>query len=525
MRPLPSSIANPVRIFTRLTAAAVLLVACKDSPSSSNARECGGEPRRLAVGEALDVRADAKCDLGREAGAEYALAYFDARVVQGSRTAPEPYHSTATYVVTVEDLISGAVQQVAPRAAGVDRAALAAGARDWTVAPAGAPGQYRGASGGEDGWTVGEAVTVSSDCQVSPCHTRSARVVRVYDGGMVVAAVESEVAGELPGMLELLDQAAPVVAQHALPLLKSVYTDGAPAASAVGGSQIFILLEADHTRSSGHAYARPSLGGDPLTFISIEPLTGFNVPRTVSLVSHELAHAYQFTHMMRTRSQGIHAAGMGVARWGVEGGANLLSYETIRRAAGMPLAGNHDFRNPGATPFQRYHAVRAQHGDGELTGGYEAANGFLRDLVIRRVQAGEAVDDAVREVSRGAVEGWFGIDVYGSRRQGLTQRMQARISGWEPVEAALTWTLSHAGDDRTNNPLYQDRAWLQIWRLAEDGYGWAPHAVLQGGQSGYAAVRAYGSPGYFYLHDTGAGVSFRVTATVENVRWRVLRVK
>lgn len=505
--------------------AAGALAAC-DSPSGAGGRECGGSAMDLQPGEAANLVEGADCDLGSHAGAEYALAYVDGRAIAQAETSPEPTTTEGSYTTTVTGLLGAAGAQ--SRGPAPARAAAPHAEADWIILPAGGPRAYVGASGGEDGWSVGEVVTITDPCAPgSPCTqlpVRPARVHRVYHGWLAVAAVEAEVGAALTPMLDLLDQAAPIVHQHTLPLLRSVFTDGALAVSSPGTGQVFVLLEGDNSTATARAFSRLTPDGQPITWISIEPSTGSDVARAASLVSHELTHAYQFAYMVATRAAGVQNASTGAAVWGVEGGANLISYESTRRAAGLPLAGNYDFRSPGSSVTERLYALRAQPANGEITAGYEAGMGFFRDLVIRRVQRGEGVDAAVREVSRGVVEGWFGIDRHGSRRPGLTARMRERIGGWEPRDGLLTWALSHAADDLTSSAVYQDHASLRAWQSAEPEYGWFPEAVLQGSGTASGQTRN-GSPGCFILRNRGAGVKVRVSASVPGVQWRVLRIR
>ncbi len=510
-----------------LVAAALVLAAC-DSPSESEARGCGGKTLVLGVGQAADLPSGEDCDLGQQSGAEYALAYVDGRGIALAETGAEPYRpSTEPYSVTVTDLLAGGARSVRASLQASPRAQAAA--PDWSVVAADGPRAFTGATGGDDGWTLGETLTITDPCpQGSACPqppTRSARVVRVYPSSLVVAAVESELGAGLAPMLAVLDEAMPIVTTHALPLMKSIYTDGAPAVSSATGGQMLVLLEGDNSGVAARTFGRWEEDGSSTSWISIEPFPGQNAAWAASLVSHELTHAYQLAYTARTRSPGKEVNAMGAAVWGVEGGANLVSYEVIRRAAGKPLAGNADFRAPGSGMLEQFLAYRAQPGDGHMTMGYDAGAGFFRDLVIRRVQGGEGENGAVRAVSLGALDGWWGLDPAGSRRTGLTARMRERIGGWEPKDALLTWALSHAGDDLTDNPVFQDRAWLRVWASAEPDYGWFPEAVLQGGAGSVTGQTMYGNPGYFLLRDTGAGMSIRVSASAPGVQWRVLRIR
>ena len=249
-----------------------------------------------------------------------------------------------------------------------------------------------------------------------------------------------------------------------------------------------------------------------------------------SLLAHELAHQYQHLWSHASRSPGVLPSPTGGTRWGVEGGANLISYEVTRRIAGTPLAENYDWRNPGPDPFTAYYALRAQSSAGAFTSGYDGTMPFLRDLVVRRVRAGEPLGTALREVSRGAIEGWSGRDAYGSARPGMVSRMRAALGpAWHPGDALLTWALSVVGDDRNPTTLYQDPVSLRVWDVRPgEAYGWHPDGALEGGSGAtVTGVSAYGSPGYSYLRDTGAGVRVRLSSSVprEGMRWMVMRVR
>jgi hypothetical protein len=172
--------------------------------------------------------------------------------------------------------------------------------------------------------------------------------------------------------------------------------------------------------------------------------------------------------------------------WGVEGGANLVSYELIRQLAGIGLDSNYDWRNPPASPVAEFYALRAQPGTGDFNAGYDNAMGFLRDLVIRRVRSGEPVDRALREVD---------------------------------------WTLSHAADDRTENARFQDHASLRVWDLpADHPGGWHPVGVLSARNPSVTAERESGNTDYLHLHDDGEGLTFSLSSDVP-VQWKLIRTR
>jgi hypothetical protein len=213
----------------------------------------------------------------------------------------------------------------------------------------------------------------------------------------------------------------------------------------------------------------------------------------------------------------------GGGRWGIEGGASLMQRELARRRAGLGLTANWNWR-AGGTDAQIGYSSYAQPGDGSFHVGYEVSAGFLSDLVQRRVAAGEPAEAAITEVLRGSVEGWYGwVDAAGPPRAGMTERMRAKLGGgWTPAEGMLTWALSHAMDDRTRSDVFQDRAFKDVGQVAQEGWGWAPHAEVSEGSGAHSAKRLYGSPGFFTVLGGGA---FHVTANRDGVQWMIARVK
>lgn len=216
----------------------------------------------------------------------------------------------------------------------------------------------------------------------------------------------------------------------------------------------------------------------------------------------------------------------GAALWAVEGGANLVSYEFLRRLTGAPLDANREWRTPATSVAMALFQQRAQPAGGVVTDGFDSAMGFFRDLTLRRMAAGESADDALRAVSRGAIEGWFGLDGV-SQRQGLTARMRARLgASWEPADALLDWTLSHAADDLTPNPRYQDRASLRVWDLPDgQSYGWWSDAVLTADSPNHTLFKRYGSPGWASIRNADAGFTVEVQGYEVPTRWLLLRIR
>ena len=172
--------------------------------------------------------------------------------------------------------------------------------------------------------------------------------------------------------------------------------------------------------------------------------------------------------------------------------------------------------------MEQFYTRFAYVGSGPFVGGYSASSAFMHDLVARRVQRGEAVDDALTAVMRGALEGWFGHGPQGAQRTGLTVRMRASLGGsWEPEDAMLTWTLSHAADDRTSSSVFQNRSFLRVWDGSDPAF-WPAAASLSPGSAAVTVKHPHESTGHFSL---AGGGTYALSSTVDGVRWMIIRVK
>ena len=104
-------------------------------------------------------------------------------------------------------------------------------------------------------------------------------------------------------------------------------------------------------------------------------------------------------------------------------------------------------------------------------------------------------------------------------------------NAWDPADALLTWTLSHAADDRTSSTTFQNPSFLRSGDTPPEQAG-ARHAdaEVNGAASPRAAAvatasRPYGSPGYIVLRDGGPGVRLTVESQTPGLRWAVLRLR
>ena len=344
----------------------------------------------------------------------------------------------------------------------------------------------------------------------------------MYDGEVVVVRWADDAVDDLPVYLAQLDTAYALVREQLRPLLRYVFSATDPRSSQAG--QFLIVLQKD---VDAPARSFSEVSGDTLyAWMDLLPFPWTSATRLASTFAHELTHSYQRAYMHATRSAPGVPSTMGAAQWAVEGGANLMSYELVRRTAGAPLDANAEWRAPATSVARALYQQRAQPAGGVITDGFDAAMGFFRDLTLRRMLAGESPEDALRAVSRGAIEGWFGLDGV-SQRRGLTARMRERLgSRWEPADALLDWALSHAADDLTSNPRYQDRTSLRVWDLPfGQTYGWWTDGVLTPSAPTFTLFKRYGSPGFTRITGGEAGFTLEVQGYEVPLRWMLLRVR
>lgn len=502
------------------------LVACADgaltTPREAGARVCRSAPITLAVGQVAvsEGPGATRCFLAPILGAEYALVWVDTRSIDAARVGAEPVYEPYPVGLSIApdaDLRAG----VAELRAGGAEARVATGAPPRLLSPASTDDGVLQARprNRRTAWVLDETFLLEDQLTGLP---RQARVIRVYGGRTVVARWENAPTDNLAPFLAQLDTAHAIVADAAEPLMRQIFSATPPRSSQAG--QFFILVQQE-IASQATSYAEVS-GDTMYTWMDLYPFLLPSALRLASLLAHELTHAYQHQYMHGSRSAPNLPTLPAASFWAYEGGANLMSYEMMRRLSGIPLDANHDWRGPPASAAMSIYQQRAQPAGGVLTEGFDHAMGFLRDLTLRRMEQGESTDAALRAVSRGVIEGWFGLDGVATRT-GLTARMRAVLgSRWEPADAVLDWALSHAGDDLTQNPRYQDRASLRVWDIpAGQGYGWRPDAILTRASPTFFLFKRYGSPGWMRVTDDGAGLSVEVRGFEVPIRWKLLRTR
>lgn len=494
-----------------------------------------GRPGELALAVGVPVALDAaqaRClALAPVPGARYALAFLDPRRVRAAELGPEGAAPGALqYTVSVAEAGS-----VAPALGRVSASAspVAAGHAPRTAAYAGSPAA-RSAP-----WREGDRFELR-EAGMAPV---PARVVRVYGGHLVFALAEGETpAGGVEAWTAHADSAFDMLVRHGYPLLERALTARRPVSSA-GAGQLLVVARRESSAYLGASVTVPADGG-AYPYALVNSAYGFSAAGLLRALAHEVAHAWQTAWAAETRPAGT--LGTGAPAWAVEGNADLLAWATLRRALDIGAAENWEWagrlQDAGLAPY----ALLAAGARGDLTAGYASSASFQADLALRLVQAGADEAEAIAEVSRGALEGWFGWDPAGGRRAGLAGRMRARLgAAWAPERALLGWALSQAADDLTQNPALQNPAFARVSTAAgQAGLGWLAAATLRsGGQAlradpaaqaslagnAVTAAARYGSPGYVLIDDDGFGGAYTLSAAAAgaplDASWMIVRIR
>jgi hypothetical protein len=482
-------------------------------------------PLRLQPGEAAPLTEVQRGCLRFEAStfARYALVLADARAVERSRGQFADPVGTGPATLRVRgfaDRLSAppdAPRRVQPpvdwsaphsghRVVGEEDVA---GAADWRLR--------------DRAWGANERMAVA----VGP-NTETVHVVRVYAGGFVLATADTAGA-HVHEWITRVDSAMAIVKRHGVPVLQQSLSLTRPASSP-SADQLLIVAARSVAQAETHTYlpAGTDERAAPQSLIVLpeEGVRGASIAELVELIMHPLAYAWQARYLYAS-SPNPRSVDLQVAHWAREGTATLYAQETLRRAAGLPLLANLDWeqalRQP--SPLQRAYLIAALRATGHFARGETHAASFLRDLVMRRVVFGnESIDHALREVTRGAIDGWHGLDRAGNRRAGLTRRMQERLgSGWDPARALAVWGASQVLDDRVQNPQFQNPAFLFAWR--ETAPVWQPLARVTGGvASAFEASLPPGSVQFLLLDDSGTSGSLLLESDADDLVWLAARI-
>jgi hypothetical protein len=345
---------------------------------------------------------------------------------------------------------------------------------------------------------------------------RGTRALRQYDGGRLVVLL-ADGGAEAPSAdwFAGLDSAMLWLHADGLPVLRRTLHDWTPVTSPAAG-QFYVVLDPT-LRAFGVSGLASSyqlmdgVAGVP-TMVFVDPGAVRTAAATYTLLAHELTHAFQYQYLRAAAPGDLWTYR---TQWAQEGTADLVAYELLRRHVGLPLLGNAEWGpvgtdGPGLLAGLLYV-------NGRFRDGYRQSASFLFDLYARRVRGGEPLDAALRDVTRGALDSWHGVQ---PGRPGLVARMTGAIGApWDPVDALLTWTLSQAVDDRTSNPRFQNAMFRQAWRRPPRLTTWEPLATLGDG-AGPVRVRQQGGGGGYLLV---GGATLQVTSSVPSLHWMLVR--
>jgi hypothetical protein len=439
-------------------------------------------PVLLRVGEALALTPQqmACLRLPGHSGARYALAALDVRPL---RPGGDGVSGPPTLLVRDWTGAAGARPPVV---------------RTSTRTPATAPDHVSAAGAAAWGqqaepWQVGDAVGAAGG-------EESYRVARVYGGRFVLALPEAAVAGAASpasqAVLARVDTAMAVLLTNGVPLLERTLGPAAPVTSPRAG-QLLILATRLGAAAQTQTFSPAAERAAPtrprpasVVLLDADTLAASNAEQLLAHLAHQVTHAWQAAYLYESGAVPRTTDLFGAA-WAREPTASLLASEVLRRQAGVPAREAADW-----------------------------SAGFLGSLVEQRGGAGESPEDALREVVRGALVGWYGSERAGDAREGLLPRMRGRLGGgWEPARALLAWTLQQAvfyAFPPTARP--SDAAWRPALR------DWKPLESFRSGDGrSVEATTLPGEPAYFLIDDDGGG-SYHLGADVGDVVWMLARL-
>ncbi|HEV7589098.1 MAG TPA: hypothetical protein VGO40_13370 [Longimicrobium sp.] len=463
--------------------------------------------------------------LSPHAGARYALAGFDARSMDAARTGPEPSMSGDAVF-----LVGDGTGTAAIAAPNLDRSLAAPAGLRYDAAPDVASPFVRATP-----WRVGERFPVR---RVDTGESVTARVVRIMGGRYVFALVEADEEGHTARFVSDTEKGMDVMLRDGVDLLNRTWGAGEPSTSA-GSGQVLVVYSAwnpDQGAGTASTYAAAD-GSGVGTYVwlnlNVRPgvRDGFamlDVPSyRLKVLAHELTHAWQMRYAYASQAAGPRSVSFGPA-WAVEGTADLVAMEVVRRSLGIGVGTNWGWQSRLKAPNDGVtYALQPADTRGRVSRGYYDAASFLQDVQLRMVRRGTSADEALAQVARGAVEGWYGVDGAGVRRTGLAERARAVLgAGWEPADAVLLWTLTQAADDQSDAPELNNTAYASV---SDDGsdYAWKPAVgEVQAGRSfAYQVTRAAGSSFYVRVRDDGPGGTVSLSANVAATRWMIARIR
>ena len=479
-----------------------------------------GETRALTAAEAACFQ------LAAGDGAEYALAGYDARALEASR-AGQPTGGFGDPQYTIADASHGGAQSLAARPAAPEGNARPADFAIRTSAAVDPADPFAR----QTPWREGERFAVKPLEGSTPVQ---ARVVRIVGGRFVLAVVEGDEGGA-GRVLNQAEEALQFLSQRGVPLLQSTFSGGVPATTA-GSGQLLVLATAwDPAKGAAATWTREDASG-AWSFVwlnlNLRPGKGEgfdmydHASYRVKVLGHELTHAWQAAWLHGAHGGERHPASAAPA-WSIEGGADFVAMDLVRRFLGVGLGSNWKWTEH-LQPSRAGVVLALEPADarGRLNWGYYDASSLMRDLQARLIAGGMTPEAAMAEVSRGAVEGWHGADGDGGACSGLVERMRARLgAGWDAANAVLLWTAAQGADDRAPGSTLANPNFYGVGS-GDDQWGWKPAAEVRAGAGGSAAV-AQVAGGSFYVRVRGARAESTLSAvsSAPDARWMIARVR
>ena len=469
----------------------------------------------LAVGEyqVLDSHSQNAFALAPHLSARYALAYIDLRAVETSQTAAEGDNLAWSTLDIHAGSVGASSQLTLSSSAKRMSTRLTCGMEgtDWmregeVLASDFPPADYYDYR--TTPWQVGDSVSIRDPLVFS--EFVSGKVIKIYDGYVCLVELDRDTDQDIPDRLSELDQTMAKMQTYGYATLERAMSPNRPEAGTDTGQ--ILVVPTDLPTGSGTA--RDGV-------VLLDPVLDF-FPRTdplhlqLGLVAHEMGHLWQERYQKDLcASLGV-CSGLETAGWSHEGTPEFVSEEINRLALGQPLTGT-------APNWTSYVGPWGPYGSGEggswsFGKGYSGTTWFMRDQLIRLVQFGVDYDTALSEVTKGSLDGWYGLGRFGAQRPGLVQRMSELWNrAWDPL-VELPHALARLFlDDRPNDTypaLFE--AWSDFTAFPDE---------ITPSSARYDAFIYGWSFGDFIIADEGAGGAYECGSSADGVYWVLMRIQ
>ena len=473
----------------------------------------------LGIGEAkLLSDAELAC-LRTVPGQQYYAAFMDPRRIEMSRQVQDPYSNMGQFSASVRDL-HAPTTAASPTGARVLRVNPVKNLLRGTTTHAPmrsmmASSEPHAITQRNTKWKAGDTFTYQP-LTMSWGTSVTVQVIKVYGDYLVLAAPLDQVGLWTGTQLAQFDAAAAFMIAEGIPFFERTIEPGRPTAGSSGQAMLVAKMTAPGANvSSGLASAWTEYGyGDRM-----------EAEGWIRILGHELAHTWHFHRRSREAARTGYG---GYAQWNVEGLAEFMQTELLRRFSDKPFLDNvkPDFR-AGRGHFW----MNSMHGNGAFfTGGYQPVASFLRDQVQRLVTDRRmSIDDAFRTVGQGAAAGWYGCASstadFDCRAEGLAEAMtRVHGSSWSAPEVLLRWLLSQAADDVTPAPAFQNGTWQGVGTVTP--YTFPALGTIKAGDGTTVNANVNeGAVAHFVLEDGGFGGAYQLSSSAPGTQWMLLRTR